>query len=127
MSGINTIVDTNVIGSLFSDKSFYKKNFSKSAVIGISIITKFKFLANPALGVKDKFLFEDLLENIEVYDLAKTDLALSQQIVSIRKKYKIKLLDAIIAATAIVCDATLLSADNIYSKIHTLKFKYIKI
>ena len=59
MSGINTLVDTNIIGTILSDKIFFSKNFSKMTVVGISIITKYEFLSNPDLTLKDKYLFEE--------------------------------------------------------------------
>ena len=127
MSGINTLVDTNIIGTVLSDKKFLTAHFNKMSVIGISIITKYEFLSNPNLSVKDKYLFEEYVDTIEVYDLVKTDSILQKHIISIRKKYKLKLPDAIIAATALSCNATLVSADDVFLTIHNLKFKHIKI
>ena len=49
-----------------------------------------------------------------------------KETIKIRKKYKLKLPDAIIAATAIVNSATLFSADDIFAKIYNLKFELIK-
>lgn len=124
MSGINTLVDTNIIGTILSDKIFFSKNFSKMTVVGI---TKYEFLSNPDLTLKDKYLFEEYLDTIEVYDLLKSDKAIQEHLISIRKKYKLKLPDAIIAATALNCNATLISADDVFFRIHNLKFQLIKI
>jgi hypothetical protein len=46
--------------------------------------------------------------------------------VTIRKKHKLKLPDAIIAGTAIINSASLISADEVFLKIHNLKFQLIK-
>ncbi len=127
MSGINTLVDTNIIGTALSDKKFFTSHFNKMSVIGISIITKYEFLYNPNLSVKYKYLFEEYVDTIEVYNLLKTDSILQKHIISIRKKYKLKLPDAIIAATALSCNATLVSADDVFLKIHNLKFKHLKL
>lgn len=127
MNGINTLIDTNIIGTILSDRKFFSANFNKTSLIGISIITKYEFLSNPDLTPKDKYLFEEYLDTIEVYDLLKTDKVIQEHLISIRKKYKLKLPDAIIAATALACNATLISADNVFIKIHNLKFKLVKV
>ena len=127
MNGINTVIDTNIIGTILSDRKFFSANFNNTSLIGISIITKYEFLSNPDLTPKDKYLFEEYLDTIEVYDLLKTDKVIQEHLISIRKKYKLKLPDAIIAATALACNATLISADNIFSKIFNLKFQLIKV
>ena len=125
MSGINIILDTNAVGLYLENKSFkdkYVKNFKQ---IGISVITKIEFLTNPALSPKHKFLFEDFIEEIDVYPISCETKELIAEIIAIRKKYKIKLPDAIIAATAKTNNAFLLSTDKIFSKIHNLKFIHI--
>ncbi len=127
MSGINVILDTNILGAALSDEKFFKKNFKPATIIGISIITKFEFLANKGLSVKDRFLFEEYVNTINVYELTKADLKLHNHIISIRKKYNLKLPDAIIAATALSNNATLISADDIFAKVFNLKFELIKI
>jgi predicted nucleic acid-binding protein len=40
--------------------------------------------------------------------------------------YKFKLPDALIAATAIVNNATLISGDDVFAKIFNLKFQHVK-
>jgi predicted nucleic acid-binding protein len=127
MSGTKIILDTNIIGAALSDEQFFKKNFKTTVIIGISIITKFEFLANKGLSVKDRFLFEEYVDSINVYELTKADLTLHNHIVSIRKKYNLKLPDSIIAATALSNNATLISSDDVFSKIFNLKFQYIKM
>jgi tRNA(fMet)-specific endonuclease VapC len=53
--------------------------------------------------------------------------AIFKETIKIRKKYKLKLPDALIAAIAIVNNATLFSADSVFAKIFNLKFQFIKI
>lgn len=57
-----------------------------------------------------------LIVNLE-YDSDK----LKSRIIQIRKSYKLKLPDAIIAASAIEADAVLVTADKEFSKIKELK------
>ena len=86
MNGITTLIDTNIIGTISSDKDFFNENFSKKPVIGISIITKYEFLSNPDLTPKGKYLFKKYLDTIEVYDILKTDKVIQDHLISIRKK-----------------------------------------
>ncbi len=73
MSGINTLVDTNIIGTVLSDKKFFTAHLNKMSAIGISIITIYEFLSDPNLSTKDKYLFEEYVDTIEIYDLLNTD------------------------------------------------------
>jgi tRNA(fMet)-specific endonuclease VapC len=78
------------------------------------------------LGVKDLYLFDEFEGQIKIFFLDKDNDSIFKETIKIRKKYKLKLPDAIIAATAIVNNATLLSADDIFAKIYNLKFELIK-
>lgn len=126
MSGAKFLLDTNSVFYLLQGKLNDFKNKSALDEIAISIITRMEFLSNNDLGEKDKYLFGNFLEVIEVFYIASPDEKLITETVRIRKKYKLKLPDAIIASTAIVHDLTLISADTIFSKIFNLKFQLIK-
>jgi tRNA(fMet)-specific endonuclease VapC len=127
MSGNKALLDTNAIGKYLCNEVFEKNFLKKFTSIGISIITKIEFLSHPHWAVKDKFLFEKFIELIEIYPVAKDNNLLILQTVSIRKKYKLKLPDALIAATAMVNNATLFSADDVFLKIYNLKFELITL
>jgi tRNA(fMet)-specific endonuclease VapC len=126
MNGIDILLDTNAIVPALSDKKFLLNKGNRFYKTGISVISQMEFLSNKELSVKDKSLFEGLLDEIDVIDVKAEDHALITTAIPIRKKYKIKLPDAIIAATAIVNNATLYSADEGFSKIHNLTFKLIQ-
>jgi tRNA(fMet)-specific endonuclease VapC len=123
MSGTKIILDTNAL--LLYLQGNFKIEFDISE-IGISVITKIEYLVNPELGAKDLYLFDELESQIKIFFLEKEDDSILKETIKIRKKYKLKLPDAIIAATAIVNNATLLSADDIFAKIYNLKFELIK-
>ena len=71
-------------------------------------------------------MFDEFIELIEIFPVTRENKELVKQVVPIRKKYKIKLPEAVIAATALVNNATLISAGNIFSKVHNLKFQLVK-
>ena len=123
MSGTKIILDTNVLLLYLQGNIEIKFDISE---IGISVITKIEYLVNPALGANDLYLFEELEDQINIFFLSKKEEPILKETIKIRKKYKLKLPDAIIAATAIVNNATLFSADDIFAKIYNLKFELIK-
>jgi tRNA(fMet)-specific endonuclease VapC len=123
MSGTKIILDTNAL--LLYLQGNFKIEFDISE-IGISVITKIEYLVNPELGAKDLYLFEEFESQIKIFFLDKDNDSILRETIKIRKKYKLKLPDAIIAATAIVNNATLFSADDIFAKIYNLKFQLIK-
>jgi predicted nucleic acid-binding protein len=126
MSGIDVILDTNAIVPSLRNKETLTGRGNTFYKAGISVISIIEFLSNKELEAKDKYLFEQLLDEIEVINVETDNQQFIDTIISIRKKYKIKFPDAIIAATAIINSATLYSADEGFSKIHNLKFKLIK-
>ncbi len=126
MSGNKILLDTNAVGAYLDKENFAKDYLKNYRTIGISVITQIEFLSNPELTTKNKFLFTEFIELVEVYPITKDNKILLLQNIAIRKKYKLKLPDAIIAATAIVNNATLFSAANIFAKIFNLKFELIK-
>jgi predicted nucleic acid-binding protein len=116
MNGGKFIFDTNML-LLYLQGKVHAKDFNfDTDDIGISIITKIEYLVNPQLGAKDMHLFEELESNIKMFFLTQDDEAIFAETIKIRKKYKLKLPGAIIAATALACNATLISADNIFQK-----------
>lgn len=83
---MNTLINTNIIGTISSDKKFFNTNFSKTLLFGISIITKYEFLSNPDLIPKGKYMFKKYRDTKEVYDILKTDKVIQDHLISIRKK-----------------------------------------
>ena len=126
MSGIKFVLDTNAVYFLFQGKLKETKIISDLKTISISIITELEYLSNKELTAKDKSLFEDLKAEIIVKYITDKDVNLLNRIILIRKKYKLKLPDAIIAATTMENNATLISSDAAFSKIFNLKFILIK-
>ncbi len=126
MSGNKVLPDTNAVGLYLDDRKFASKYLYPDLVVSISVITQLGFLSNPQLTIKNRSMFDEFIKLIEIFPVTGENKELVKQVVSIRKKYKIKLPDAIIAATALVNNATLISADNIFSKVHNLKFQLVK-
>lgn len=123
MSGTKLILDTNSLLFFLQGKLNLKNDLKD---IGIFVITKIEYLVNPELGLHDIHLFNKLQEAINIFYLSDKEEAIFKETIKIRKKYKLKLPDALIAVTAIINNATLISADDAFSKIFNLKFQLIK-
>lgn len=93
----------------------------KADSIGISVITQIEFLAFNKLSEQDAKLFEKFISRIDVYDILSFDSNMIHKIIEIRKTNKVRLPDAIIAATALLNNATLITADKSFKKINGLE------
>lgn len=92
----------------------------------ISIINELEFKSFLNLSSHDKTLFDDFASMVNVLDLQASNIVLKNKIIEIRNKYRLKLPDAIVAASAIVHDALLVTADKDFKKVKGLQLKIIK-
>lgn len=122
--GTNYLIDTNIViyfldgllpsTSLPFIKSVFEGNYA------ISIITKIELLGwqfpdSSKMDITERFLDSSMISFL--------DNEVVEQTISLRRFYKIKLPDAIIAATAMTNDLTLLSRnDKDFAAISTLKY-----
>jgi predicted nucleic acid-binding protein len=118
--GLNVILDTNAIIDFLQGDYDTVRFVKDSEKIGISVISKLEFLAFDGLTEKDKIIFYKFCDRVHQYDLSHNDQHLHNLIIEVRKKYKLKLPDSIIAATAMINDAVLLTKDKEFSKIKEL-------
>ena len=104
--GQRYLLDTNVILDFMGEKLPAKSEVFLSKIIdeqiNISAINKIELLGFS----KPEQILLDLVSFAEVYYV---DDEIIDKTIELRRKYKIKLPDAIIAATAIVCDFILIS------------------
>ena len=113
------LIDTNVISRYFND------NLEEDLILlletsnfKISVITRIELLAWEKYNQAQLDIINDFISNCEVIAL---DEKIILKTIEIRKKYKIKLPDAIIAASAIVFGATLISLDSDFRNIKGLQ------
>lgn len=121
MSGSRRFVlDTNAIVSLLAGNSTLAKLLESADYVGISIISYLEFLAFDGLSDSDCQCFASLCRRIDVVALEHDDSTLTQKALELRRKHRLKLPDAIIGATAICRNATLITNDNHFTNIETL-------
>lgn len=119
MNGSKVIIDTNLLillskGQLSLDQ-FFAKEYTHYA---ISIVTKMEALGYP---FKSKAEEDFVNELVAIFDLIHIDDDIANRVITLRKKYRIKLPDAIICATALTHNALLYSNDNKLPNIVDLK------
>lgn len=85
----------------------------------ISVISRIELLSWKDMNASQLSLLYTIFDNCLIYPL---DEEIILKTIEIRKKYKLKLPDAIIAATALTNKLTLISSDSEFEKIYGLKF-----
>jgi predicted nucleic acid-binding protein len=112
---IDFIADTNFLVYVHEGNQnvvpFLNYNF------GISFISEVELLGYKGITKVEETKLKQLINDIFVIDW---NLKLKEQTIELRKKYNIKLPDAIIASTSIIYEMPLITADNGYSKIEEL-------
>jgi predicted nucleic acid-binding protein len=116
---VNYLIDSNII--IYSCIPDYKfiSDFIIENIPAVSVISKIEVLGYNKITAKDKIKIEEMFNILDV-------LGLSEEIVSktieLRRKYNLKLGDAIIAATVIVNKLTLCTRNvKDFSKVRKLK------
>lgn len=108
--GFMFTIDTNIlIYYVAGDKQaadFLLKQISSGAVLIIPTIVVAEFLSFPGLKAKEQTFFANLLGQLQIEPLS---FEIAQKAGGIRRKYKITLPDAIVAATALQTKTTLLT------------------
>jgi hypothetical protein len=112
MSGKRYLLDTNAIVCLLRGDNALHQRLQSAEWVGISILSQIEFLAFPNLSENDRRIFQEFSDGVDVVGLERAERALIDRIVSLRAQYRLKLPDAIIAATAVERDATLITDDR---------------
>jgi tRNA(fMet)-specific endonuclease VapC len=121
MSGNRYLLDTNAIIALLQQDSNLVQLLQDAEWIGISVISQIEFLAFSGLQETDIKLFRQFLQRVEICDLSSQNESLINQIILIRQQHRLKLPDAMIAATAKSQSATLVTRDVQLSRLNDLK------
>lgn len=112
MNGIDFVLDTNIIVGYLGGRdwatSFIEKKAAAGATFAVSQITRMELLCFPHITPEEETAVRRFLEHVAVIGL--TD-AIEDRAIELRRTHRIKLPDAIIAATAVELGATLASAD----------------
>lgn len=109
MSGSDTslfLLDTNVVLYLLGNRLAIPLPLGQFLV---SIITEIELLSYPNLGLNEEEQIRNFLAEITVVSI---EVVVKEQAIALRKQHRLRLPDAIIVATAIAINATLLTNDT---------------
>lgn len=122
MNGNKLFLDTNIIlyllqgdetlSELLNNKQFY-----------ISFITQLELLSFPGLTKKDIGIIESLLSECVIIDI---NAEIKTTTTNLRRKFKLKLPDCIIAATSLYLDIPLITADDDFKRFDDLNLLFYK-
>ncbi len=112
MNGKRYLLDTNAIIQLLTGNQALLELLNEADYVATSIICEIEFLCFPNLSKRDHALFVEFIEKTEIVDISTNDEQMKAKVAELRSRKKIKLPDAIIAATAATRDCILLTADS---------------
>ncbi len=122
MSGTNYVLDTNAIIALLNGNKAIENAISDANWLGVSVINIVEFLSFDYLTLNDKIVFEIFLQRVFVINLSFEDsIDIINTAATFRISHKLKLPDAIIAASAMLNDAVLITNDKQFSTIPNLQ------
>ncbi len=116
MNGISIVSDTNPLIYLLTGNTF-AADYLDGKQVWISVITELELFGKKGLSLIERAEIELLLDSCFIADI---NPAIKQIIKNLLQKYRIKIPDAIIAATAIYLDMPLLTADTGFKRIPEL-------
>jgi predicted nucleic acid-binding protein len=116
MNGIDYLIDTNILIYILQGNPVVKY-FAQEEFLAISCITEMEVQGKYNLLESEKSIITRVLEKCHIIDI---NYSIKQLTIQIKQAAKVKLPDAIIAATAIQQGLTLVTADKGFSKIKNL-------
>ena len=123
MSGIEYLIDTNILIYILKGNPRVKY-FAESEILTISCITEMEILGQYQISESEKQIIGKALKHCHIIDI---DSKIKQLAINIKQQNKMKLPDAIIAATAIKNNVALVTADKGFKKIPDLDLLLIDI
>jgi predicted nucleic acid-binding protein len=117
MSGDRIVVDTSLIINLFNGIEEVQELITDRNLF-VSVISEIEVLSFPNITTKDSVLLKSFLSECYIVDI---EPAIKEITIDIRSKFKVKLPDAVIAATAIYFDLPLFTMDKGFKRITDLQ------
>lgn len=112
MSGSRYLLDTNAVIQLLKGNAELGTLVSNADFLATSIIAELEYFAFSDLPESDVLLYRALKSRIRVFDVPSDDQIFTHMVAEARKNFKLKLPDAIIAATARANGLAVLTADD---------------
>lgn len=116
MSGNRFFLDTNIVLYLLNGDETIAELLNGKQLF-VSFISQLELLGYPGLDVTERDKIKQFLDECTIIDINE---GIKQQVIEIRSLLRVKLPDAIIAASAIFYDLPLISADKDLKKVKNL-------
>jgi predicted nucleic acid-binding protein len=123
MSGIDYLVDTNIMVYILQGNSCVQ-HFTQEDMLAVSCITEMELLGRFQISEREKSTITRMLSHCFIIDI---NYYIKQIAINIRQNARVKLPDALIAATALQQNLTLVTADKGFSKIAELDLLLITL
>lgn len=122
MNGIDFLADTNILLYILED--YPQVEEISNNTFSVSIITEVELLGKKDITKQEIGIIKNLLSDCTI--LPFTD-SIKEETIRIKQKYSVKVPDAIIAATSIIHNIPLVTADKGFEKIKGLKFHLVEL
>ena len=103
---VDYVLDTNIFILLFNNQL---DETIPQGHLGFSVITEIELLSFAGLSTDDE---QSIRQSLQALERLSLDQAVSQQTVVLRRQYRLKTPDAIVAASALIADAVLITNDR---------------
>jgi predicted nucleic acid-binding protein len=116
VNGNSLFVDTNILLYLLSGDDTIAELLNEKHIY-VSFVTELELLGYSNLSAMDLKAIQEIFQEVTIMDI---NAEIKKEVIALRKQYKLKLPDAIIAATAAVNHLPLLTADKQFSQVSEL-------
>ena len=121
MNSERFLIDTNIFILLFNNRLTEPL---PDGAIACAVITEMELLSSPVMTSSEEVLIREMLAGITIYGI---DQDVKEEAIRLRRKSRLKLPDAIIAATAMCHDAILVTNDNEVQNVADLKSRQLAV
>jgi predicted nucleic acid-binding protein len=117
MSGDKLFIDSNILLYFLRGEKEIVEIISEKELV-ISFITELELLSFSSLSTSDEKNIKGLLKNCQIINLNEE---IKDLTIELKRKYKLKLPDAIIAATAYYFNLPIITADKQFKQVEELE------
>lgn len=121
MNGIDFIADTNFIVHLHQGNQMVRPFIEFD--FAVSFITEIELLGRFSVSKNEKEIMQNILNDCSIIEM---NFRIKDRTIWIRERYKLKIPDAIIAATSLEYKIPLITSDKDFEKIKELNLIYLE-
>lgn len=121
MNGVDFLADTNFLIHINQGHPLVAPFLAYS--FAVSFVTEIELLGAFSISKNRRKQFKELLDDCLIIEM---NSEIKIKCIEIRNQYKLKIPDAIIAATALILDVPLITSDKEFEKIRNLQIVYLQ-